>query len=106
MDLIISPSESMCGDVKCNELIQKHKGKGAELFKHAQRNLESIAVKRKDHSGEKMRDPPIRVGDDVYVRKRRYSGRHHLLEQFELLRNESSRQCFYISPRRWSSENL
>ena len=67
--------------MKCNELIQKHRDKGAELFKHAQRNLENIAVTRKDHSCEKMCDSPIRVGDDVYVRKRRFSGRHNLLEQ-------------------------
>ena len=100
MDLIISPSESGCCDAKCNDLSQQHRDKGVELYKNAQRYLESIAVKRKDLSGEK-----IRVGD-VYVRNRGVTGRHNILEQFELLRNESSRQCFYISAGRWSSEKL
>lgn len=106
MDLIISPSGSGCSDVKCNELIQQHGDTGAELFKHAQRNLENMQSREKITVARRCVILKIRFGYDVYVRNRGVTGRHNLPGQFELLRNGSSRQCFYISARQWSSEKF
>lgn len=89
VDFIVSStlSDSVSdSDVNYDEYIQEHRKSVSELFQHAKRNLERNASQRKDRFDAKMVDPPIDVGDEVFIRNRGFTGRHKLQDVWSTTR--------------------
>lgn len=70
IDFIVSSTVSNSvsnSDVNYDKFIQEQRKNVSELFNHAKSNLEKNASQRKDRFDAKMVDPPIDVGDTVFI---------------------------------------
>lgn len=78
VDCIVSSTVSnsiSVSNVNNDEFVQEHRKNISEIFEHARRNLEKMHHRRKI---VKMVDPPIDVGDEVFIRNRGFRGRHEV----------------------------